>query len=687
MEDYITIILFTLLSILLSYLILKLKLCKNLIFPLKKKFNLPFPFTIITEYKELMDLLHIIYNQKIKMIGLDVEYYQGDEYEGRICLFQITLSNKATFIIDVIILGSYRTKEFLRRILEDEQIEKIIHACDTDIKWIHKEYNIKVLNIFDTQEASRLLNKNTSKEGLDVVLKRYSLFEMDRHNKKVMQKSNWKKRPLTDEQLIYSAQDSYYLIDLRDVLALKLGENLFKFKENSNKNFKERLMESWEEKCNLKALNFFISNCVKMNPLVHEVSKEVFISLYRFNDNLSKKINCNSSKLLNSKLLMKISNKLPNNTQELTEIFRMENVKYLPEKYNDILTIIQKIKTDKVNSLTDHEIEYTEYNSVRENLANQTICKNRDVNSILKSYTDKPAYDNCKMLDPDGKLLCFVDAKKMKWYIGRNIAEKVNSETNAFRLKFEPGGRGCSELAGISAEFSKDRKNCCVVCGSEKEFIKFHVVPSLYRTFFSKDMKEHRSHDVLLLCSTCMIKANKAYDQNIKNLSKEYNVPIKVLSDKQKDIQRLENVKIAAKKIYNNFDMPNEKKIEIGKELVDFVNHPENKIKYPFFFAEVILDEEILSREISYFSKDLLGKIKSYKIKEESSEDKKNYHGKLVVDQIRNFNEFIRRWRLYFIKSMDPQYLPDAWKVDNMHYLSHGEHTYYTNQIYDDQNN
>jgi len=649
---------------------------KNIFFKQGRNYfySAPLPFSLVTNKNDLSELIRKILNKKYNIIGLDIEYYQGCQYKGRVCLIQISLPNKETYVIDIITIGNDKSvKQYLKNVLENSEIEKVIHACENDIKWIKQEFSIIIENVFDTQEASKLIEKSKTGESLDKVLRKYNLYEMDRDKKKFFQKSNWEMRPLTEEQLIYSAQDSYFLIDLRNILANRLAESLPIFLEQSNKTIRQKLNETNDEILQRKAHNYYLGLCVKLDPFINEICREVFENLYKYNDGLAKQLDINPETLLSKKVLFKISTKLPENEIKIKEIFNHERVKYIPKKHDEmivkIIQLIDKIKKEKGKSLNEQEKHKLESVS---NKSSKKLLKKTNYNKV---ECKKTVYESYKMLAPDGKLLCYVDLKKMKWYLDKQIAVTVEEDKFAFKLKFAPGGGGCSELAGIKSDFSKDRKNCCVVCGNEKEFIKFHVVPSLYRTFFKKEMKEHKSHDVLLLCNFCTIKANKLYDINIKRIAERYSVPLKVLSESQREIKRLECVIISAKKIHNSFEMPESKKQEIGQELMEFIYKSEENIKkFPFFFKEIFFNDE-LPKKITDFSKETLRKISKYKIKEETPEDKRNYHGKLIVDKISDLNEFIRGWRLFFIESMDPQYLPEAWKVDHQHYLNYGEHT------------
>ena len=46
--------------------------------------------------------------------------------------------------------------------------------------------------------------------------------------------------------------------------------------------------------------------------------------------------------------------------------------------------------------------------------------------ALRKEYTCKrPVYENAKILDPQGELLCHTEIKKAKWYLVKGLANKI----------------------------------------------------------------------------------------------------------------------------------------------------------------------------------------------------------------------------------------------------------------------
>lgn len=84
-----------------------------------------------------------------------------------------------------------------------------------------------------------------------------------------------------------------------------------------------------------------------------------------------------------------------------------------------------------------------------------------------------------------------------------SISPKKTRASITIKLNFEPSGRGITAFDGQKDDdefYVEYRKNICVVCGHDKNYLRYQIIPSMYRMFFPDKYKSHRSHDVLLLC-------------------------------------------------------------------------------------------------------------------------------------------------------------------------------------------
>ena len=79
-------------------------------------------YSLITTNSELSYLVNKIKTDKIELIGLDVEYHRGLKYQGEISLFQISLPDKKTYVIDVMQIEKNEIKSSIKEIFESVKI-------------------------------------------------------------------------------------------------------------------------------------------------------------------------------------------------------------------------------------------------------------------------------------------------------------------------------------------------------------------------------------------------------------------------------------------------------------------------------------------------------------------------------------------------------------------------------------
>lgn len=178
----------------------------------------------ITAADDLQQCLQYLAQQQV--IAFDLEFDKNNyAYGFNLCLIQIAAGTEC-YLIDPMV-GLDVTPVF--RLLEDPAILKVVHSPGEDLRLLHslKSYP---KNLFDTQVAIRLLNHE--KISLADALENVLGIKAD----KKMQRSNWMKRPLTNEQLAYAANDVWYLIALQQKLqqlAMETGVHAFMEEEFS----------------------------------------------------------------------------------------------------------------------------------------------------------------------------------------------------------------------------------------------------------------------------------------------------------------------------------------------------------------------------------------------------------------------------------------------------------------------
>ena len=148
----------------------------------------------------------------VREIALDTEGASFHRFIDRIYLLQITTRERSAIIDPLPIAPPHR----LGAILEDPEVEIVFHDADYDIRLLHQDYGWQVNNIFDTRIAAQLLGMKSF--GLAALLEQFFGVKLDKKH----QRADWSLRPLTPGMLEYAAQDTRFLLDLRDELRTRL---------------------------------------------------------------------------------------------------------------------------------------------------------------------------------------------------------------------------------------------------------------------------------------------------------------------------------------------------------------------------------------------------------------------------------------------------------------------------------
>src|SRR3954468_3560249 len=142
----------------------------------------------------------------VRELALDTEGASFHRFLDRIYLLQLSTRERSA-IIDPLPIGS---PEKLGRLLQSKDVEVVFHDADYDLRLLHQDYGWHVTNIFDTRIAAQLLGIKSF--GLAALLEQYFDVKLDKKH----QRADWSMRPLTPDMLDYAAQDTRFLLQLRD---------------------------------------------------------------------------------------------------------------------------------------------------------------------------------------------------------------------------------------------------------------------------------------------------------------------------------------------------------------------------------------------------------------------------------------------------------------------------------------
>lgn len=135
-------------------------------------------------------------------------------FKEKICLIQIAGKDQA-FLVDPFLISDFSPFVAL---LEDQEMVKIFHGSDFDVRSLDRELGCRIENLFDTEIACRFLN--VRERGLGALLKDHFDVFVD----KKFQKVDWSRRPLKEEMIAYSVGDVAHLIALHDRIKERLEQ-------------------------------------------------------------------------------------------------------------------------------------------------------------------------------------------------------------------------------------------------------------------------------------------------------------------------------------------------------------------------------------------------------------------------------------------------------------------------------
>ena len=150
----------------------------------------------------------------VREIAVDTEGASFHRFIDRIYLLQLSTRERSAIIDPLTIVMPERLGE----ILQDPDVEVVFHDADYDLRLLHQDYGWHVNHIFDTRIAAQLLGIKAF--GLAALLEQFFDVKLDKKH----QRADWSLRPLTRGMLDYAAQDTKYLLDLRDQLKAKLDK-------------------------------------------------------------------------------------------------------------------------------------------------------------------------------------------------------------------------------------------------------------------------------------------------------------------------------------------------------------------------------------------------------------------------------------------------------------------------------
>ncbi|XP_015691201.1 protein RRP6-like 2 isoform X2 [Oryza brachyantha] len=289
------------------------------------------PFTLVEDKNGLADLAKKL--KSVNEFAVDLEHNQYRSFQGLTCLMQISTRTE-DFVVDTlklrIFIGLYLKEHF-----KDPTKRKVMHGADRDIMWLQRDFHIYVCNLFDTGQASRVLQ-----------MERNSLEHLLSHlcgvtANKEYQTADWRSRPLSDAMIKYAREDTHYLLYMYDLMKLRLrnestAENdlLLEVQKRSN----EICLQLYEKELLTDTSYLHIYGLQE-----HDLDAEqlaIVYALHQWRDYIAREEDESTGYVLPNKALIEIAKKMPTNTTELKRIVKSK-YPFVDEYLEQIVEIIR----------------------------------------------------------------------------------------------------------------------------------------------------------------------------------------------------------------------------------------------------------------------------------------------------------------------------------------------------------
>ncbi len=147
------------------------------------------------------------------VLAIDTEFLRERTYYAKLCLIQLATDTEVA-IVDPFEISDITV---MRDILENPDVIKIFHAAGQDLEIIWHEVGCMPKPLFDTQVAAALLG-HTQQIGYGALVHAVCGVQL----KKIDSYTDWSRRPLSDSQLTYAADDVIYLPQMYEKMHAEL---------------------------------------------------------------------------------------------------------------------------------------------------------------------------------------------------------------------------------------------------------------------------------------------------------------------------------------------------------------------------------------------------------------------------------------------------------------------------------
>ncbi|MFY0641481.1 MAG: ribonuclease D [Bermanella sp.] len=273
------------------------------------------------------------YWMTVERIALDSEFMRVDTFYPKLALIQIN-DGRDTYLIDPLEITQWQP---LCDVFTCSSVVKVLHSPSEDFDAFFHNLGVLPEPMFDTQLAASM----ASLGGIMGYQKLVKIL-LDVDLEKGETRSDWLKRPLSDNQLHYAADDVEYLLPMVDKLEARL-------KEQGRLDWLladcEQVLQDWRDS---QAAGYSYER-VKKAWMLKGHQLNVLSQLVDWREARCKEVNIPRGHLINDALLMELAMRLPQAVKQLSSIkgIRPATVRKEGEQIIDLIQSCKETPQDQ----------------------------------------------------------------------------------------------------------------------------------------------------------------------------------------------------------------------------------------------------------------------------------------------------------------------------------------------------
>ncbi|MDD2840381.1 MAG: HRDC domain-containing protein [Rickettsiales bacterium] len=327
------------------------------------------------------------------IIGVDTEFTKQIEYFPTLSIIQISFFNGEVMkncIVDVLAKGIDLSA--LKEIFDSKKIKKVFHSCSQDLEGLYNLFHKIPCGVEDTQIMAEFCSMKSNLSYTDLIKETLAIIvRKDRE----LQISDWKIRPLSEEQLNYASNDVDYLLELYIKLLQKLdlSKNFKFYRAEIEDRYGQDMIENIIQESSWRRTRFRIGN--KTN-LYMNLLKQVC----RLRESFAIKNNVIKNVIMPDSILKPVLVNQPKNVEDFDKLYEKNdrNIKKSFKKafVKECIKIFEKVQIDKIEEkpyiieLKDKAM-LQKFEEINDYIISE--CKRMDINpEIVQNKIDLSSY-------------------------------------------------------------------------------------------------------------------------------------------------------------------------------------------------------------------------------------------------------------------------------------------------------